>query len=107
MSDTCTVSISDEVCMVDLVILVSVLLIIILRKWWDISESDELRSFEFTDNRILPFSLEYCFCTILRDDELLATILDEDIVDITSDCECHIGRDCPWSCCPGEDSSSC
>ncbi len=42
VSDTRTVGIRDEVCMVDLVILISVLLIIILWKWWHISESDEL-----------------------------------------------------------------
>jgi len=59
MSDTCTICISDEVCMVDLMILVSKLLMIILWKWWYISESDEFRTLEFTDNSVFSLSLEY------------------------------------------------
>ena len=107
VSDTRTVGIRDEVCMVDLVILVSVLLIIILWKWWHISESDELRPLQFSDNRIFSLSLEYRFESIFCNDILLSTILHERIVDIIAHCECHIGRDRPWSCRPGEDFRSC
>ena len=74
MPDTRTVSICDEVCMVYLMVFLSMLLIIILWKWWNISESDELSAFEFTNNGIFSFSLEYCLYTILRDDKLLIII---------------------------------
>ena len=64
MSDTSTISIRDEVRMVDLMIFLSMFLIIILWKWGDIPEPDEFRTLEFSDDRVLPFSLEYCLCTI-------------------------------------------
>lgn len=41
MSDTRTVSICDEVCMVDLMIFLPMFLVVVLWKWWDISKSDE------------------------------------------------------------------
>ena len=87
MSDTCTVCIRDEVCMVDLVILVSVFLIIILWKWWYISESNELRTLEFSDHGELSLSLEYGFESIFGNYILLSTILYEHIVDIVPHCE--------------------
>ncbi len=75
MSDTCTVGVSDEVRMVDFVILVSIFPVIVLWKWWNISESDELRSLEFSHDRIFSFSLEYSFESILCDDKLLSELL--------------------------------
>lgn len=102
VSYTCTVRIRDEVCMIDLMVLVSVLLIIILWKWWHISESDELRSLQFSYNRELSLSLEYDFESVLGNDILLSTILHERIVDIIAHGECHVGRNRPWSGCPGE-----
>ncbi len=107
MPDTRTISIRDEVCMVDLMILLPVFLIVILWKWWNISESDEIRSFEFSDDRIFSLSLEYYLETILRDDELLIIICYEYIIDIISDRECHIRRDRPRSRRPGENFRSC
>jgi hypothetical protein len=100
--DTRTIGVRDEVCMIDLVILVSVLLIIILWKRWDISESDELRSLQFSDNRKLSLSLEYGFESTFCNDILLSIILHERIVDIIAHGECHIGRDRPWGGSPGE-----
>ena len=73
MSDTRTIGICDEVCVIDFMIFLSMFLIIVYWKWGDIPESDELRAFEFSDDRVLAFSLEYCLCTILRDDELLGS----------------------------------
>ena len=61
MSDTRTIRVCDEVCVIDLVILVSIFLIIILWKWWHISESDELRSLEFSYYRVFSFPLKYGF----------------------------------------------
>lgn len=59
MPNTCTVGIRDEVSMVYLMIFLTIFLVIILWKWWDISESDELRAFEFSLDYILALSFEY------------------------------------------------
>lgn len=59
MSDPRTIGIGDKVCMVDFVIFLTIFLIIILWKWWCISESDEFRSLEFSLDYVLPFSLKY------------------------------------------------
>lgn len=106
VSDTRTVSVGNEICVIDLVILVPVFLIIILWKWWHISESDELRSLEFSDHGELSLSLEYGFESVFSNDILLPTILYENIVDIVPHSKCHIGRDRPWRGCPGEDTRS-
>jgi hypothetical protein len=103
VSDTCTIGVRDEVCMIDLVILVSVFLIIIFWKWWHISESDELRTLQFSDNRELSLPLEYGFESIFCNDILLSTIFHEHIVDIVAHGECHIGRDRPRRRRPGKD----
>ena len=106
VSDTSTIGVGDEVCMVYLMILVSVFLIIILWKWWHISESDEVRSLEFSDHCELSLPLEYCFEPVFGYDILLSTILYENIVDIVPHSKCHIGRDRPRSSRPCEDRYS-
>ena len=106
MPDTRTVSVGDEVRMIDFVIFLSMFLVIVLWKRWHIGKSDEVRSPQFSDHAVVPFSFEYCLYTIFRKDKLFTIILDKYIVDIVSHGKCHVRRDRPWRRRPGKDLRS-
>jgi hypothetical protein len=78
-------------------------LVVVLWKRWHITESDKVRSPQFSDHAVLPFSFEYYLYTIFRKDKLFTIILDKYIVDIISHGKCHIGWDSPRSSGPSED----
>lgn len=106
MYNTGTISISCKIRSIYLMWLISFFSMIILWKWWNVRESYEFRSFHFSNNSIFSFSFEYCFEPTPSYYIPLSSILYQNIINLLADSKCHIGRNRPRCCCPGENTCS-